>query len=258
MRAGRRLGRAGGLAHGGDESVGRLEEQPSVLLERQHVVPLAGADESRGIGPAMQGIGGDDGAFEVERGEQLERTLGLVAVGRLALGQRKAGLRRPEIDHVQGHRLLAAGIGATQRLAVEGDHALGAEPFGELAQYRHQRLRLQGPEHIAERVVARDAVRQLQDLAQCRCPTQPKSLELDAALGPRQRRRQRDEQDLHQIVTGVARPWVLDPAKQTPEPTHFGLPPSLGDLLRIHSKPAGNTAQMPNAIPLPLVGGEAG
>jgi hypothetical protein len=202
----------------------------------------------------MQGIGGDKSAIQIEQGEHLEGAGDLIAVGGLPLSQRHAHAGRPDIDHVQRRGLPAACESPAQGLAVDADHAVDGEALAELAQDRFQPLRGQHAENIAESVMARDAMSQLQELPQQLLSAVAEELELGAGLGAGQRRRQGNDEDLHQIVSAVAGARVLERAEHALELAHSGLPPRLGDIQRIHFAPLCNSPVRPYAIPLPSRG----
>jgi hypothetical protein len=144
---------------------------------------------------------------------------------------------------------------SAQGLAVDADHALGAEALAELAQNCFQTLRVQCTEDIAERVVAGDAVPEFKELPQQFLPPFAEELELGAGLGASQRRRQRNDEDIHQNVLGIAGTRILERSKHPPEIAHFCLLPESGDIRRIQFEPLCNTPPRPYAIPL-LRGGE--
>ncbi|WP_229167980.1 hypothetical protein [Bradyrhizobium altum] len=55
----------------------------AIALDGQHIVALPVADGLRRVGPAMQSIGGDKSAFQIEQGEDFENAINLVAIGAL-------------------------------------------------------------------------------------------------------------------------------------------------------------------------------
>jgi hypothetical protein len=238
-----------------EQRLGGLEEPAAIALDGQHVMPLPVADGLRRVGPAMQGVGGDKSAVQIEQGEDFESAGNFVAIGGLPLSQRHASVRRPDIDHMQRRGLPATRESSAQGLAVDADHALDAEALAELAQDRFQTLRVQRTEDVAERVVAGDAVPELQELPQQFLAAFAKELELGTGLGTSQRGRQRNDEDLHQIVSSVAGARILERSKQALELAHSGLPRKSRDTLRIQFHPLCNTPPAPYAIPLPSRGG---
>lgn len=120
----------------------RLEELAAIAFDSQHIVPLPIADGLRRVGPAMQGVGGDKGAVQIEQREDFERAGNLIAVGSLPLSQCHAHAGRPDIDHMQRSSLPAAREGSAQCLTVDADHPLDGEALAELAQNRLQTLRV--------------------------------------------------------------------------------------------------------------------
>ena len=120
---------------------------------------------------AMQRIASNDTAFERQHAQNFQRSFGLVAAGRLARCQGHPGFGREDIDHVQRRGAFAALVGASQRFAVEGDDAGELDPVG-LGEGCHEPPKVLSkasgskPQYPAERVVARDAVLQRQELPQ--------------------------------------------------------------------------------------------
>src|SRR6201993_2162018 len=254
MRRGTSLGRLRWLSGGVEQRLGGREEPAAIALDGQHIVALSASDGLRRIGPAMQGIGGDKGAIEVEQGQHFEGTGDFVAIGGFALSQCHARAGRPDVDHVQRRGLSASREGPAQSLAVDADHALDAEALAELAQDRVQAPRVQHPQDVAESVVAGDAMLQLQELPQQLQSALAEELELRTGLGTSQRRGQRDDEDVHQIVPAVAGAGVLERSKHAPEFAHPCLPRGLGDTQRIQFPPLCNTPVSSYAIPLPVRG----
>ena len=72
-----------------------------VFLERQHVVAAALEHRCGKGAMAMQRIGRNNAAFEVQQIQHLQGACSLVATRGLALSQAHPRLRRPDIDHVQ-------------------------------------------------------------------------------------------------------------------------------------------------------------
>jgi hypothetical protein len=158
---------------------------------------------------AMQGIGGNDAAFERQHSQRVHRTLGLVAAGRLARRQYHPRFRGKDIDHLQRSGALAPLVGAAQSLSVDGHDPCEVEPVG-LGEGRHERpesflesSRLQSMEHAPERVVAGNAVFQPQELPQNLFLRATEQRHVRRALGTAQHASQRDDQDLEQFVLRV-------------------------------------------------------
>src|SRR6185436_2321087 len=237
-----------------DQCAGRLEELAAIALDGQHVVPLPVADGLRRVGPAMQGVGGDNSAVQIEQCKDFESTGNLVAVGGLSLSQGHARAYRPDIDHMQRGSLPSARKGSAQGLAVDTDHPLDAKALAEFAQNLLQTLRVQRTEDVAQRIMAGDPVSELQEPPQQLHSAVAKELELGAGPGAGQRGRQRNDHDLQQIVSNIASTWILERSKQALELAHSGLPQSR-ETLRIQFQPLCNTSPAPYAIPLPWRGG---
>ena len=119
---------------------------------------------------------------------------------------------------------------APGRLAVDGDDLTGPSLLGEsrdeAAETGLEGVGIEQPEDPREGVVARDAAFQVQKAAQQRLLGAPEQGHVDAAFGAAQRRRQRDQQDLHQIVAlGIARARVDQILETRPKPLHAAVLP---------------------------------
>jgi len=101
-------------------------------------------------------------------------------------------------------------VAAAQALAVDGDDPVRrldprrlAEGGREAGEGGRESLRIEQAKDPAEGAVARDAVLQHQELAQQSLLGPPELGHLGAGLRPAQARRERDEQQLGQVVVRV-------------------------------------------------------
>jgi hypothetical protein len=181
---------------------------------------------------AMQRIGRHHAAFELQKFEQLQGASGLVVVRCQYIGERHARLRRPSGHHHRRHVALAAFVAAPQRFAVERDHP--ARPldlralrkgFHEAPKRDFKRFRVKHPEHPAERVVARQTVLELQHILPKIGLHPGKQRHVGATRRPAQRRHQRDEQDLGQVMQRVVGPRVRQLRKALRKSLHRLLSP---------------------------------
>src|SRR5207245_11582753 len=83
------------------------------------------------------------------------------------------------------------------------------------------------PEHAAEAVVARHAVRQVDDLAKCRRIGLAKIGNIDGTLRPAQRRRQRDEQHRAHEMPRIHVARIANFAKNRDDCFHPKLAPNM-------------------------------
>src|SRR5882724_4808401 len=160
------------LARSGKLLRNRSEQAPAVGLDRQNIVAAALAHRRCKGTVAMQRVGGNDAAFEGEKVQHFQSTRRLVAASRFLLGQSHAGIHRKDVDQLQRRGFPAAFISSTQGLAVDSHHPSEFEPIGlgkgrhEAAESLFEGLRLEQTEYPAERVVARNAVLQAQEIRQ--------------------------------------------------------------------------------------------
>src|SRR5690349_16297452 len=247
-----------GLVERGEAALDRLEERALVLLEGQNIF-AAGIEDGLGhCAMAVQGIHGDDTAFERQQLDCLQGTDNFVAPWRQPLCQGQALLRRPDIDQMQGRSFGALGEGSSDGLAIDRHNTFEAVALGKCGhkpgEGRLEGLGIEQAEHPAEGVVARSAMLQAQDL--------PKHLFLGlaeighvrAALRSAQNCRQRDEQKLQQIVPRVLRARVLQVLENRNKAPHRSLP-NKERSSESKSSPAAILPKYPYAIPLPCGGG---
>lgn len=138
---------------------------------------------------------------------------GAASHGQGALRQGEALLGGPDIDQVQRRGLGALGEGPLDRLAVDRHHPLEPLALGkghhETGKGRFEGLRVEQAEHPAEGIVARNAVFQVQHLAQHILLGLAEVGHVRAALRAAENRRQGNEQQLQKIVPRVARTGIL-------------------------------------------------
>ena len=206
-----------------------LVQRRLVARQRQNIVAAAVQDGLGGGALAVHRIGGHDPAFEVEQRQQPGQGRDLVAVAvDLVLAQHQTLLDRPSVDHVQRLAAILVLEAAPGRLPVDGDHPAAAglrgvpgEGGDETAEAGLERVRIEQAKDPREGSVARNPALQAQKTAQERLLGASEHGHVDAGLGARQGRRQRDQQDLQQIVAlGIARARVGQIAKTGPKSLH--------------------------------------
>jgi hypothetical protein len=111
-----------GRGEGGERAV---EQRRVVGLELQGVMRPPRSHLGSHGRMAMQGIAGDDAAFQNQAFEHRQRGRNLIAARRVAGCQRQPRLGIPHAHHERRHVAAAALIAAPQALAVDGDHACG-------------------------------------------------------------------------------------------------------------------------------------
>ena len=197
-----------------------------IFLERQHVVAAALEHRCGKGAMAMQRIGRNNAAFEVQQIQYLQGAGSLVATRGLALSQAHSRLRCPDVDHVQRRTFPAPLEGPAQGFAVDRHHPAEVQPV-ELGECRHEPLEygleglwVQQTEHPTERVVAGDLVLQPKEQSKQPFLAAAKRGHVRGALGASQRRRERNDQNFQQVVPRVVRPWVLQPPKSLLEFLH--------------------------------------
>ncbi len=163
------------------------EKRAMVGLQRQGVMAPLGADLFGHTRVAMQGVGGDDAALQGHGFQRRQGRRHFVAAGRMAGRQRQARLGVPDADHQRRHEGAAALVAAAQALAVDGHHAFGRRKPEFRAQRRVKPgegrghfLRIEQAEEAAEAVVARRAVRQIDDLG---VTTLSQQIPIELAIG---------------------------------------------------------------------------
>ena len=155
---------------------------------------------------------------------------------------------------MKGRFLGGAVEGAPQRLAIYGDNTL--DRLGEFAhEDKKAGVELHGidkAEDAAERVVARNAVPQCQELAEERLFRPAKQSHVRAIFSPAQDRAKRDHQQFEEIVTGVVVARILQIRKARKKYVHGPLPRSIPwfESCSPASARPSCTPKMSNAIPL--------
>ena len=169
--------------------------------------------------PAKAG-GGDDAAREHQALEHLQRGPDCVAAGGAVRRDRPPRLGIPYADHQRRHVGTAALVAVPQALGVDGDHPLrraqtkrSAQGLGKAGQSGLQFGRIEQAEDAAETVVARGAMRQIDNLSQGGFMAIGKIGDIDYVFRPAQCCRQRDEQHRGQRMSGIDIARVTDLAK---------------------------------------------
>ena len=208
-----------------DREGARIEPVPhrgvqaaSVALERDRVVGAAPRDRLGRGRMAGGGVEADERAAQVEPGQQVRQHGGLAAlVGNAALRQDQAASRREGADEMQRRPAPPAVEGSAQRLAIDGDLRGRAVVLAVLVARDDERpprpseealLELSGVDqhqHAAERVVRRDAPRQLQEAPEPGPLGAAVERDVLEALGVGQHRAHRDRQHVHQPVLDLRR-----------------------------------------------------
>ena len=208
-----------------------------VALQREQPVAATLFDQSSGLALAMQRVAGDQGAVEVEQAKQGtggDDLAFFVPGGDLTDHHPCVGGKRGH--HMQGRPLGRPVERAPQRLAVERDDARAglAEGIEEAREAAGEGRRIEQPEQPRERVVARQAAGQGQELPKQPLPVTPEIREIDAAFRPTNRRRQGNRQQIQQVMPlRVARPRVRKRRKARPDRQHPRLSSNSGKATRI-------------------------
>ena len=202
----------------------------------------------------MQCIRRDDAPFELEQLYQFQSAGNFVVARRQNIGQRHACLRRPCSHHHRWHMAHAAFIASPQSLAVQRYnpvdlHRLGKRPH-EALENLLERFRIEQTKDATERVVARYPVLQHQHRAQQRLFLASKKSYVGAVLGSAQRRQQRNEQHLRQIVVPRATARVVQFCKTFRKPFQSRLPSNQETLSESKTRCAAIDWSKFHAIPL--------
>lgn len=225
-------------------------------LQLQGEVAALGADLAGHARVAMQGVGGDDAAFQRHGFQRRQGRRHFVAARRVAARQRQSGLGVPDADHQGRHEGAAALVAAPQALAVDSHDAFGRrkpEPGAKRRPKPGERLshlrRIEQAEQATEAVMARRAMRQIDDLRQLRLIGGGEIGDVDAGLGPAQSRRKRDKQHRRQIVPCVEVARIADLTKNGDQRLQSRLP-SNQEASSESTFPSNATALYSSAIPL--------
>jgi hypothetical protein len=248
-----------------DRRLGIGQQGRLIVLYRQDIVATAVCDRLGHGAMAVQGIGRHHAALELDQFDQLQGSGGFVVVGRQRVGQRHAGLRRPQRDHDRWHMSLAALVAAPQRLAVDRHHTLRTLDPGRLGKRRHEPLerpleglRIEHAEHPAESVVAGQPVWQRQYRFQQVRLGARKQRHVRATCRSAQRRKQSNEQQVRQIVQRVRCPRVRQFRKTGREALHRWLLWQQEPSSESISLARTTTYSSEHAIPLPVMRGRLG
>jgi hypothetical protein len=192
----------------GEEGLHLPEGGGPVALERQEVVAAARQD-GRGDGALRADrVDRDQGTRERQALQEPRDGGDLVRLaGDRLLPEHEALPSRPRGDQVQRRAALAAGVGAPRGLAVDRDEVGRrlAQALDPAREARLEQLGVEGGDHLAQRVVARDAVPVGQEAAQERQVLLAPHLDLDEVVRPRQGSAQQEQQDLRQAVEHLGR-----------------------------------------------------
>jgi hypothetical protein len=209
-----------------------------VPLQRQGVVTALIDDLLGNRALTVERVGGHDGTLQRQHLQQLRHRGNLVRLGVCGdLSQHQTLLAAPGTDHMQSGLTTGAIEGAAQSLPVDGDNAwlsLGKrcdEPLEGSAELSG----VEQAEQSAERIVAGQAVLELQEAPQERLLRNRKCRHVRRTLTAAQDRAQGDDQQLVEVVqAGIAGPRVLQSLKAGDKLVQHGLPRRLR-LARVES-----------------------
>src|SRR5271155_5521861 len=203
------------------------KERTVVAFEFESVMGARRADLRGHFGMAVQSVGGDPTALQIQAFQRLQRRGDLVAVRTRARGDRYAGLRVPDAHHQRRHARAPALIAAPQAFAVESDHALDrsqAEAFAQglskIPQTFLQFRRIEQTEQSRETVVARRAVWQIDDLGQFLDMSGGKISIAHATLCSAKRSDQRNEKHRRAIMPRVEVSGIANLAQNSNQDFH--------------------------------------
>src|SRR5229473_3542313 len=141
--------------------------------------------------------------------------------------------RRPGRPCPWRHEGAATFIAAPHALAIDSDHAIGRTKPEPLAQRcdkpgenLHHLLRIQETEHAAEAVMARRAIRELNDFRKQLHVSSGKICHSDTRVRSAQSRRQRNEQYCRKLVPRIEVSRVTDFTENRKETLHADSPES--------------------------------
>jgi len=235
----RLVGRQIASRGGGLESAQRTGQQRRVVaLEFESVMGARRANALGHFGVAVQGVGGDDTAFQIKALQHFQRRGDLVAVRARARRDRHPRFGVPDAHHQRRHMGAPALVAAPQSLAVDGHDALGrsqAQSFAQRPRERQkgaaQRVWIEQAKQARETIMARRAMRQVDDLAKIALVRLGEIGNIHHALGPAQSRHQRNEQHRTAIVPRVQVTRVLNVAQNRNQRFHRQ-PPESGSHLK--------------------------
>src|ERR1700692_4924357 len=210
------------------EGADRASKQRTVVaFEFESVMAACRADLPGHFGMAVQSVGSDPTALQIQAFQRLQRRGDLVAVRTRARGDRYAGLRVPDAHHQWRHARTPALIAAPQAFAVESDQALDrsqAEAFAQglskIPQTFLQFRRIEQTEQSRETVVARRAVRQIDHLGQFLDVSSGKISIAYATLCSTKRSDQRNEKHRRAIVPRVEVSGIANLAQNSNQDFH--------------------------------------
>ncbi|PNW63844.1 UNVERIFIED_CONTAM: hypothetical protein BEN50_24770 [Euhalothece sp. KZN 001] len=205
-----------------EEQLHFVEDRRLIGFDLQQVIAARLVDLAGDLLLAVHGVGGDGGTLEVEQFEQLGHGGDLVALGLGGdLAQRHLVLDAPGADHVD--RGLAMGVveAAPQRLAVHGDQPPGGVPSDRLRprdEASLERVGVERGEHAADRVVAGDAVGQVEEGLEPVVLGLAEAFDVGGSLGAADHREEAEGEDVckavHDVVPGPGVGQVAKIAQQ--------------------------------------------
>ena len=223
-----------GCAH--ERGLGIIEKAPHIIvqrllvaLERKHVIGALVDHLLRDLALAAHRIGGDDAALERQKLQQFRHRHDLVRF----VADRKLAEAEPRIDRPGAHQMQRRGLGGTlegapHRLPVNCHNPLAAlgKPLHEADEPGVEARRVEEPEEAAERVVARNAMRQGQKFLQERPLRAAKQRHVRTCLPAAQNRAQGNHKNLvRQMAFRIARARILKLLENL-LPILHGAPPS--------------------------------
>jgi hypothetical protein len=175
----------------------------------------------------MQRVGCHHAVLEGQKLDERKGRGRFAAFLRQNIGKGHAGLCAPCRHHQRRHVALAAFVGASQGLAVDGDHAFGTLKFQLREECFHEALKglleglgIEHAEDTAERVVARRSEFELQDRPQQLFLGAREQGHVAATRPAAQCRQKRDEQDLRKIVQSIRSARLRQIRKAFRKPLH--------------------------------------
>ena len=185
-------------------------------------------------------------ALQVQAFQRFERGLDLVAIAARLCRKRQTRFSVPYADHQRRHETAAALVTAPQPLAVDRHHASGgrkpeprAQGFGKPGEELGQFLRIEQAEQPGETVVARRAMRQIDNPPKLFLMGRREIGNVHAGLRAAQHRNQGDEQHGRTIVPRIHVARIVNLTQNGKQHSHRSLPRS-GRFLK---NPVRNDAQ---------------
>src|SRR5215470_14360853 len=210
-----------------------LEQRGVIGFELQGVMRSGLAYLGGHGGMTMQGVGGDDAAFQNQTFQHRERCRDFIAARRMPGRQRHPRLGVPHTHHQRRHAGVASFIAAPQALAVDCNHALGrtkSEPLAQCSdkagQSPRRLFRIEKAEHTAKAVMARRAMREVGDFRKQFHVGSGKICDSNTRLRSAQSRCQRNEQYCRKVMPRIEVSRVTDFTENRKEALHADSPES--------------------------------